>query len=288
MPVDADGDEIASEEERKTEAWQTIHQPWVLPTKEKKLAAYKELLNCDFVTLLLNAQGTREMMAQGDEYGRMIAECKTDPMALERYVYSGLACGMQAMAVLSKDLVRRRKLPKSKPETPPKSALEAKDYATKLVKAQKFAHAADMYNTAISLCQLSRGLVTVSQCRPTGDARRPVAFEVAATPRSRQIVEDEGLIHTLYANLAFCRVKQHRWGEAVGACDEAIRLQPRYGKALLRRGHAKRMLRLWKEAEADARAAIRVSSEALEAGEGDVKLHRDLIREGTALLQVET
>ena len=50
-------------------------------------------------------------------------------------------------------------------------------------------------------------------------------------------------------------------------------------RMLLRRGHAKRMLRLWKEAEADARAAIRVSSEALEAGEGDVKLHGDLIRE---------
>ena len=157
-------------------------------------------------TLLLNAQGTREMMAQGDEYGRMIAECKTDPMALERRVlwprvrHAGNGCTLQGSGAAAQAAQEQT-------GTPPKSALEAKDYATKLVKAQKFAHAADMYNTAISLCQLSRGLVTVSQCRPTA-TRRPVAFEVAATPRSRQIVEDEGLIHTLYANLAFCRVKQ--------------------------------------------------------------------------------
>jgi tetratricopeptide (TPR) repeat protein len=286
MPLagEPDEDEVPDEDVRKTEAWQMIHQPWVLPTKEKKLEAYKALLNCDFVTLLLNAKGTRDLMAQGDTYGKMIAECKTDPMALEKFVLSGQACGMQAMAVLSKDLVRRNKLPKNKPETPPKSAAEAKDYAGKLFKAQKFSHAADMYNMAISLCQVSRGLTTVSKCAPSGDSERPVAFAVAATPRTEQNVEDESLIHTLYANLAFCRVKQHRWGEAIGACDEAIKLEPFYCKAILRRGYSKRMLKLWKEAQADARKAIRISTEQLELGVGDAKLHRDMIKEGNGLI----
>ena len=56
------------------------------------------------------------------------------------------------------------------------------------------------------------------------------------------------------------------------------------GKAILRRGYSKRMLKLWKEAQADARKAIRISTEQLELGVGDAKLHRDMIKEGNGLI----
>ena len=280
MPMDDEPN--WTEEEMKTDAWKEIHQPWVLDTKEKKLKAYKALLDCDFCTLLLNARGTRDLMAQGPEYSKMLADLKTDPMALERNILGGLACGMQAMAQLSKDLIRRNALPKNKPEEPVKNAAEAKAYAAKLFKAAKFAFAADMYNKAISLCQLSSGLTTAS-CKPSGDKERPVTFTVAATSRDEQNVEDEGLVHTLWANLAFCRVKQHRWPEVISACNEAIRLEPTYGKAILRRGLAKRMLKLWEEAIADANKAMRIAKEELEMG-GDEKLNKDLIKEAEGLI----
>jgi len=110
-----------------------------------------------------------------------------------------------------------------------------------------------------------------------------VCAKLAATSRDAQNVEDEGLVHTLYANLAFCRVKQHRWAEVISACNEAIRLVPTYCKAILRRGMAKRMLKLWKEAVADANKAMRIAKEELEMG-GEEKLNKDLIKEAQGLI----
>ena len=68
--------------------------------------------------------------------------------------------------------------------------------------------------------------------------------------------QDAEIAPTIFANLGACRMKQHRWAEAIVACDSAVKLSPTYTKAIVRRSQAKARLRLHKEATADARQAI--------------------------------
>ena len=260
----------ASHEERETDVWKAVWMPWALDDEEARKKAYKDLLDCDFAHLLLNSPGTQHMLASGPEYGRMLSELKFDPMALDKAAKSGHACGIMAAAALAKEMLRKRALPKNKPEKPPESATEAKAYATKLFSCKKFAHAADMYALAINLVDM-RPPVTVS-VETAGMAARLVAISAAreppliectvkARPRTNEYTSEVSMLSALYANLAACRVKQHRWPEVISACDMAITLNPLYAKALLRRGEAKRRLHHLNEARRDAGLALSAASE---------------------------
>ena len=265
-----------TEEEMERDEWKAIHQPWALTDYAKKVRAYKALMDCDWHTLLLSSRGARELLAHSGDYSQMLADMKTDLFALEKWVYSGKGCGMQAMAVLSGDLRRRLRAPKKKPEVPPQSAKEAKDHATKLFKAKRWAPAADMYMDAIKLLDIARRVeVKLSLRGGNGGVKAPVALATKALPPNQ---EDEEIAPSLYANLAACRVRQHRWGEAVVACDMAIKLKPVYTKAILRRGQAKYRLRLFKEAVDDAERVIEVCGL-----EKDAELARTLQADANAL-----
>ena len=152
----------ASHEERETDVWKAVWMPWALDDEEARKKAYKDLLDCDFAHLLLNSPGTQHMLASGPEYGRMLSELKFDPMALDKAAKSGHACGIMAAAALAKEMLRKRALPKNKPEKPPESATEAKAYATKLFSYKKFAHAADMYALAIHLVDMRSSSMLIS------------------------------------------------------------------------------------------------------------------------------
>ena len=93
-----------TEEEMERDEWKAIHQPWALTDYAKKVRAYKALMDCDWHTLLLSSRGARELLAHSGDYSQMLADMKTDLFALEKWVYSGKGCGMQAMAVLSGDV----------------------------------------------------------------------------------------------------------------------------------------------------------------------------------------
>lgn len=207
---------------RDSDEWRAIHQPWALKDSDAKLAAYKALVDCDFQGLLLQARGTREFMMQGPEYGQLLADLTTDPLALDRAVMSGMGYGVHAAGVLSRDLVRRMELPKEKPEVPPQSAQEAKLYATKLFKAGKYGAAADMYSMSIKLLSDFRRIVLVD-IRVTGVG---VELTLRALARTEQKIHDELIAPALHANLAACRIRQHRWEEAIEACDRALHLSP--------------------------------------------------------------
>lgn len=59
----------------------------------------------------------------------------------------------------------------------------------------------------------------------------------------------------LYCNLAACRLRQRRWQDAIDACDNACDVHHYYSKALFRRAQARRALREFDDAVADAAAA---------------------------------
>lgn len=255
--------------------YKRIHQPWALPLEEK-LAAYTALLDCDFTTLLLNAPGTRHAIANEPSYGHMLAELKHDKMALDRAVLSGKMYGVLAAGILSKDLKRRKALPKAKAEVPPANASEAKAHATKLFSAKRFAQAADAYALAIRLLDLKpRVSVRLSALGSS------VKTNLTANARSEQQAIDEEMAHTLYGNLAACRVKQHRWTEAIEACSSALELKPDYVKALMRRATSKRGLRDWEGAIADALAAKEMAKSAEGA---DASLAEEINRQADAII----
>lgn len=239
-----------TDEEMETDEWKAIHQPWVLPY-DKKVAAYKALMGCDYATILLASKGARELIAHGPEYNKMLGEMKTDVLALDNYVQGGQACGMQAMAVLSGHLRKRLLAPKNRPDTPPKSAAEAKQYASKLFADKNWGNAADMYMKAVELLT-TRMRITSAIC-PSGKPNEPVSFTVHAMS---DVKEDIELAPIIYANLAACRMKQHRWAEAIGACDESIKHKPTYTKAIVRRAQAKLRLRHYASSRSDAKLAI--------------------------------
>lgn len=280
LPADVkipDRDELVKNstwQERETDEFKHVHQPWALDTEEKKLAAYKELLGGDYHAVIMNSPGVAHLMAQGPEMSRMMAELKTNPKAIEKFILSGLPCGMVAMAALSQDLLRRRVLPPNKPEEKPLGPSEAKDYATKLFQCKKFAHAADQYAQAIAMVDqrppVLFGVIT--------DPDAPGGVKVTVKPRPAKALEDQKLLPSLYANLAACRVKQHRWPEVIGACDKSLKIEPMYTKAYLRRGEAKRRLKHYDEAVADGRSAI-----ASAANDPEEK-RADLIREAEQLI----
>ena len=91
-------DDDGPETRQGTTAWKRLHQPWAIKDAEQKLAAWRAVLACDVEDVLLRARGTREYMAQGPEYGRMLSELKTDMFALERAILGGRPFAMQAFA----------------------------------------------------------------------------------------------------------------------------------------------------------------------------------------------
>ena len=251
--------QTSTPEIRETDEWKCVHQPWALDTEEKKMAAYKELLCCDYVPIIMGARGAKEIFAEHPQYSKMMIELKTNPMALEKFILGGHCCGMQAMAALSLNLLRRRKLPKNKPEKEPESAAEAKEYATKLFSAKKFAHAADQYALAIRLVDARPSVLvevrtgsgatpaaaeeeddgpvleevtdtptgdSAQQQPPAADDGRLVRLSLSAKPQEK--IDERTMLPALHANLAACRVKQHRWAEAISACDAALLLKPGY------------------------------------------------------------
>jgi tetratricopeptide (TPR) repeat protein len=227
--------------DQKCLEWLMLNQPWALKDPADQLKAYKDLLDCDFQNELLKARGTRDFMAQGPKYAKLMHDLKHDPMTLQRAILGGEGFGMQCMAVLSAALKRRLKLPKPRPDKPPESAAEAKAYATKLFTARKFPAAADMYDMAIRLLDVRPQAQLV--LKPTGDAGAPVGVVVTAHAVTEQQRKDEEMAPALFANLAACRVKQHRWKEAIAACDEALLRKPDYTKAMMRRATAFRALK---------------------------------------------
>jgi hypothetical protein len=123
----------------------------------------------------------------------------------------------------------------------PTSAAAAKEKANGFFTSGKVAEAAEMYELSLTL--LEAELTSADGKEADVEA---VATGAAAEPPARAL---------LHCNLAACRLRQRMWIEAVEECDAACDLLPHYTKALYRRAQAKRHLRRFGEALADAQSA---------------------------------
>ena len=120
-----------------------------------------------------------------------------------------------------------------------KSAAEAKASANALFSQGKLADAAAGYQLALDLLAAEEG--------------RPTDGPTDSEPPARAV---------LHCNLAACMLRQRRWREAVDACDAACALHAHYTKALYRRAQARRALKEYDGAIADAAAAHAALSRA--------------------------
>ena len=132
----------------------------------------------------------------------------------------------------------------------PKSAAEAKARANALFAQGKLADASAGYQLALDLLAAEEGQPTDG---PTDSEAGKLVSVGAAEPPARAV---------LHCNLAACLLRQRRWREAVGACDAACALHAHYTKALYRRAQARRALKEYGGAIADAAAAHAALSRA--------------------------
>ena len=106
------GGHTARKAEYDTLEYKRVHKPWAIPDEDKP-AAFAELFDCDWKSLIMKDPGTRQMMQRDDgAYGRLLSEIDGDVLALDRAVKKGMGtyaarCAMHAAKILAEDLTRR-------------------------------------------------------------------------------------------------------------------------------------------------------------------------------------
>lgn len=116
--------------------------------------------------------------------------------------------------------------------------------------------------------------LALAKC-PSDEAKTPTASEAkaAAAEKNRQLKAD------ILANRAACFVQLYEPTKVKADCDEALKLVPNHGKALLRRGQALESLEKYKQALEDFEAVLKSDPQCKMAVQAAVRLRNALRRQ---------
>lgn len=176
---------------------------------------------------------------QLDPFSKVMRDLKSGggpPVELKRQNEHGVLetvgeAEMKALGTKARVASTAQLLHKLTPEEKLEWAMESKEEANQLYRNEQYLEAMEKYVEVLTATDFgSEGSHTTNDNRPPPDATTDAAV---ATKTMGNVDE---LVIPVLCNLSACCMKLQQWNKSIMFCDQALRLRPKCGKALLRRG----------------------------------------------------